>query len=82
MNKWKQTVAGVCCRISDSNSIDTPICAIWEIGWDPKIVSLFISSISWGFLSWDILKIADGLWLETNPRYCQFGGASESGQLK
>lgn len=74
------TVA-ICCSITTRGSTDTPICAKCEILPTPKIPKLLFSN-SWFFFKFDILKMADGLELETYPRNCQLGGAFGSGQLK
>lgn len=58
-----RTVDGVCWITFCSGSIDTPTCAMWEMGWLPKIPDppLLISS---SFFNCEILNMAEGLEFE------------------
>lgn len=73
-DKWAKyfilTVAGTSCVICASGSMDTPICAVCEIGCAPNTLNCDITadrpfvSISSSFFNVDILKIADGFEFE------------------
>lgn len=69
-NKSIHTVDGTSCVTVLSGSIETPICAVCEMGCEPNTLNCDIAaakpfvSISSSFFSVDILKMADGLEFE------------------